>query len=459
MKRYIHYIFILTVGIILNACEDSFPIGGVPSLTNDYDYDYPVVREYVDLGLTSGTLWATCNIGAKNPEDYGSYFAWGETTTKSSYTESNYNFTSNPSTLPADKDAARANWGDSWSMPTTADFKELDKECTWTWTTMNGKNGYKVSSKKNSSYIFLPAAGIYASSSSSSLFLEGSCGYYWSSSLYASNTSYAYVFIFDSRNINPSYHNSRFDGLSVRPVIRKKTSDEELDDKVFTVSGVTFKMKPVEGGTFQMGATPEQEDPYDDEKPVHSVTLSSYYIGETEVTQELWEVVTGNNPSYHKGSSNPVEQVTWDDCQAFIQKLNSLTGKTFRLPTEAEWEYAARGGNKSRGYQYSGSNAIGDVAWYVDNSSGTTHPVKTKQPNELGIYDMSGNVSEWCQDWYGSYSSSSQTNPTGPSSGLYRVRRGGSWGNDAWDGRSSSRDCSTPGYANINLGLRLVFSE
>ncbi len=165
-------------------------------------------------------------------------------------------------------------------------------------------------------------------------------------------------------------------------------------------------------------------DAYGDEKPAHSVTLGDYYIGKFEVTQELWEAVMGSNPSYFKGSNLPVEQVSWDDCQTFIRKLNSLTGKNFRLPTEAEWEYTARGGNRSKGYKYSGSNNISDVAWYWENSgdrvlSGEwdydkiknnncrTHPVGMKSPNELGIYDMSGNVYEWCQDWYGSYSSAS----------------------------------------------------
>ena len=189
--------------------------------------------------------------------------------------------------------------------------------------------------------------------------------------------------------------------------------------------------------------------------------LSDYYIGETEVTQELWQAVMGSNPSYHSGNSQrPVERVSWNDCQEFIKKLNQLTGKNFRLPTEAEWEYAARGGNKSQGYKYSGSNTIGNVAWYTDNSSSQTHDVKTKQANELGIYDMSGNVYEWCQDWYGDYSSSSQTNPTGPSSGSGRVRRGGGWHFSGAGGcRVSDRYCSNPDDGGINLGLRLSLSQ
>ena len=236
-------------------------------------------------------------------------------------------------------------------------------------------------------------------------------------------------------------------------------------DRTFTVGGVTFKMIAVEGGTFTMGATNEQgSDAEIDEKPTHSVTLSSYSIGETEVTQALWQAVMGSNPSYFSGSQKPVERVSWNDCQDFIRRLNALTGENFRLPTEAEWEYAARGGNKSRGYKYAGSNTLGNVAWYWDNipsqSSGSagygTQVVATKSPNELGLYDMSGNVWEWCQDWYGDYSSGSQTNPTGPSSGYYRERRGGSWLNYARSCRVSGRIDFTPDYGIDSLGLRLA---
>jgi len=225
--------------------------------------------------------------------------------------------------------------------------------------------------------------------------------------------------------------------------------------ETITVNGVSFNMVRVDGGTFMMGATSEQgNDVWDG--PAHQVTLSTYSIGETEVTQVLWQAVMGSNPSNRKGDNLPVEQVSWKDCQKFIKKLNQLTGRRFRLPTEAEWEYAARGGNKSRGYKYSGSNNIVDVAWYDDNSSRKTHSVKTKQANELGLYDMSGNVWEWCQDWYGSYSSGSQTNPTGPPSGPGRVNRGGSWSDLARGCRVSYRSGDSPGYAGHFLGLRLA---
>ena len=224
-----------------------------------------------------------------------------------------------------------------------------------------------------------------------------------------------------------------------------------------TVNGVSFEMVYVEGGTFDMGATSEQgSDAYDDEYPVHSVTLSDYYIGRCEVTQELWEAVMGSNLSWFKGAQNPVESVRGAFCQGFINKLNSLTGRTFRLPTEAEWEYAARGGNKSRHYKYSGSDNIDDVAWHYGNSGGETHEVGTKTANELGIYDMSGNVWEWCSDRYGGYSAGSQTNPQGPSSGMDLVLRGGSWDNDARVCRVSNRGRYDPYISRRYDGFRLV---
>lgn len=230
----------------------------------------------------------------------------------------------------------------------------------------------------------------------------------------------------------------------------------DFGNQTFTVNGVQFTMVAVGGGTFTMGATSEQgSDAMEDEKPAHEVTLSGYYIGQTEVTQALWEAVMGSNPSYRRGDNLPVERVSWDDCQVFIQKLNQLTGKQFRLPTEAEWEYAARGGRKSRGYKYAGGNNIGSVAWYDDNSGYKTHPVATKQANELGIYDMSGNVSEWCSDWYGDYQLSSRSNPQGPSSGFGRVSRGGSYHNDAWRCRVSYRNGDLLGIRVNILGLRL----
>ena len=238
--------------------------------------------------------------------------------------------------------------------------------------------------------------------------------------------------------------------------VKRVTTKASYSNGTLTVNGIKYIMVWVEGGTFRMGATSEQGSDADSyEKPVHSVTLSGYYIGKTEVTQALWEAVMGSNPSYWKGDNLPVESVSWDDCQEFIRKLNALTGQNFRLPTEAEWEFACRGGNNSRGYKYSGSNYIDNVAWYWDNSGKKIHPVATKSPNELGIYDMSGNVWEWCADWFGNYSSSAQTNPKGPYDGSYRVYRGGGWGDYARLCRSSGRYCFSPGSRYCDLGLRL----
>ena len=239
--------------------------------------------------------------------------------------------------------------------------------------------------------------------------------------------------------------------------------DSSTSGSVITIpvkDGVNIEMVKVEAGSFDMGTTPEMQNPDEDEKPVHRVTLTNnYYIGKYEVTQALWKIVMGSNPSNSKGNNLPVENVSWNNCQKFISKLNKLTGKSFRLPTEAEWEYAARGGNKSRGYQYSGSNTIGDVAWYDGNSGSKTHAVGTKQPNELGAFDMTGNVWEWCQDWHGRYSSSPQTNPTGAVSGSCRVYRGGSLWYPASYCRCSCRFDGTPDFRNGDLGLRLVLSE
>jgi formylglycine-generating enzyme required for sulfatase activity len=220
---------------------------------------------------------------------------------------------------------------------------------------------------------------------------------------------------------------------------------------------VDIEMVFVRGGAFTMGATSEQGGDCDgDEKPAHQVTLSDFHIGKYEVTQAQWNVIMDSNPSHFKGDDLPVENVSWDEVQEFIRRLNTKTGKNYRLPTEAEWEYAARGGANSNNYKYSGSNNIGDVAWYKDNSESMTHPVGTKQANELGLYDMSGNVREWCQDWWENYSSDSQTNPSSPASGSFRVNRGGSWISDAGDTRVSGRSGDAPGFRSIILGFRLA---
>ena len=220
------------------------------------------------------------------------------------------------------------------------------------------------------------------------------------------------------------------------------TADESDDTKTpesksdYVENCLGLQMVYVQGGTFMMGATSEQgSDADDDEKPVHKVTLSSYHISKYEITQAQWKAVMGENPSYFKGDNLPVENITWYEAKEFCDKLSEKTGKKYALPTEAQWEFAARGGVKSKGYKYSGSNDLGTVSWYYENSidhygDHSTHAVGTKAPNELGIYDMSGNVWEWCASRYGSYSSDAITDPAGPNSGSIRVIRGGGWCSD-----------------------------
>jgi formylglycine-generating enzyme required for sulfatase activity len=221
----------------------------------------------------------------------------------------------------------------------------------------------------------------------------------------------------------------------------------------------------VRGGTFTMGCTSEQNDCEDDEKPAHPVTLSSFNMGKYEVTQSQWQAVMGSNPSSFKGCGEcPVDKVSWNDIQEFIRKLQKLTGKRFRLPTEAEWEFAARGGTRSRGYQYAGGDNLNSVAWFEDNSNQKTHPVGQKAPgqkapNELGLYDMSGNVWEWCNDWHGGYDNSPSTNPKGPSSGAYRVLRGGSWDDSAPYCRVAFRYYDVPSGRDYRHGFRVVLSQ
>jgi formylglycine-generating enzyme required for sulfatase activity len=237
----------------------------------------------------------------------------------------------------------------------------------------------------------------------------------------------------------------------------EENSSSGKSNRTFNVNGVEFKMVYVEGGTFMMGSDDSEAEK--DEQPVHKVSLNDYYIGETEVTQELWLAVMGSNPSCFEGVNRPVEQVSWYDCKGFIAELNRLTGESFCLPTEAQWEFAARGGIHSKGYEYSGSNGVNYVGWYCENvyvDYYGTQPVATKQSNELGIYDMSGNVWEWCEDWRGEYTSNAVVDPQGPTSGSYRVLRGGCWKEFDTCCRCTLRCCSLPTNTLNILGLRLA---
>ena len=259
------------------------------------------------------------------------------------------------------------------------------------------------------------------------------------------------------------------------PIPPVQSVSSELRKETFTVNGVSFNMICVDGGTFMMGATEEQMPNSDeDETPVHQVSLTTYWIGETEVTQALWLTVMGSNPSEFTDDPNlPVNNVSWKDCQEFLRKLNKLTGKEFRLPTEAEWEYAARGGDKSKHFIYSGGNDPNEVAWFWENSGNLhlsgiwdfskmvetncrPHPVAMKSPNELGLFDMSGNVFEWCADRYGRYSKSPSNNPLGAKVGASRVRRGGGWGSMARYCRSADRNYLSSSDHNDSTGVRLA---
>ena len=447
-------------------------------------------HNWVDLGLS--VLWATTNVGASNPGNYGNYYAWGETIPKNYYNWNNYKYcksssstltkyctvsdygtVDNKTTLEIEDDVARANWGGKWRIPTYDELNELNTKCTWTWTSQNDINGYKVTGPNGNS-IFLPAAGYRDDAVP---YIYGSSGYYWSSSLNTTNPSDARILYFNSSEHN-MFSKDRCYGRSVRPVISLDdfSPDSTPDDsRTFTVTGngktVTFTMKLVEAGTFQMGGSDSNAKDY--EKPVHTVTLTKdYYMGETEVTQALWYAVMGQKPtsggsqwssSYGIGDNYPAYLISYEDCQSFLSSLNSklssqLNGMKFNFPTEAQWEFAARGGNSSEGYLYAGSNTIGDVAWYDGNSYEHSNEVKGKKANELGLYDMSGNVWEWCLDWYDSsyYSNSPSTDPVNTTSTSYRVSRGGCWFSIATGCRVANRGGYTPSASNCYLGLRLA---
>ena len=241
------------------------------------------------------------------------------------------------------------------------------------------------------------------------------------------------------------------------------TEGNKTANCIVTVTKLAHPAEPemvfIEGGTFMMGCTGEQEDECtEDERPAHLVRLNNFNISKNLITQKQWTTIMGNNPSLHKGDDLPVERVSWNDIMGFITQLNAVTGKNYRLATEAEWEYAARGGKKSNGYKYSGSNDINLVAWHSGNSNNQTQAVGTKAPNELGIYDMSGNVGEWCSDWIDEsyYDYSPEDNPQGPETGTSRIIRSGGAIHDAVLMRVSQRGCAAPTFSYQYIGFRLV---
>ena len=222
------------------------------------------------------------------------------------------------------------------------------------------------------------------------------------------------------------------------------------------VQGVAIPMKLISRGTFTMGGSLEGIDYKDNELPAHSMEVESFYMSVYEVTQQLWTAVMGTNPSEFIGEQNPVENVSWYDCVEFTTKLSSLTGRLFRLPTEAEWEYAAKGGSNQENFEFAGSNHLWEVAWCVSNSEKRTHPVGHKECNGCGLYDMSGNVYEWCSSWYAPYVIESMYNPLGPDNGEDKVFRGGSWKYSDTYCRITYRPHTNPNGRYNNLGLRLV---
>lgn len=421
-------------------------------------------HQWVDLGLPSGLRWATCNVGAASPEESGEYFAWGETSSKLKYTVSN---SANSDTYLDDisgydwYDVARYQWGGDWRMPTKAEFQELIDECTWEWTVQAGINGYKLTSKKNGNSIFLPAVGIR---DGKELCDYGKFGNYWSSTPNESKKERAYsLFLSKEDNvINKNYR--KYGGLTIRPVLDEcLTAEEELlseeyvevpaeapAEEEYFDADVNFEAW---GGTGILYAWGEEYTMayVSGGWSVNDTYIDGFYMGCCEVTQALWEAVMGTdvyqqrakaNPSWSLrgvGGNLPMYYVNYHDAQEFCTKLNDYTGLNFYLPSEDEWEYAARGGEYKDSYKYSGSHNVHDVAWYSGNSNDLTHEVGSKLPNILGLYDMSGNVREWCASWEGSK----------------RALRGGGWYNDAEAASVTSRYFESPEVRDNNYGFRL----
>ena len=267
------------------------------------------------------------------------------------------------------------------------------------------------------------------------------------------------------RQIDASPAKTEGDGLDetrkasykVRKPISDYKSEINGDVETVTINGVSFNLVKVKGGSFTMGATEEQgDDAYAAEEPAHNVTLADFMIGETEVTQQLWEAIMGENPSPYQGANLPVQCIRYVDCETFFFKLNYLTNRHFRLPTEAEWEFAARGGTKAMPTKYAGGDNFDEVAWYCNNSGNQPHQVKEKAPNELGLYDMSGNVDEWVVDDWSDYTETPKNNPKVTNNTGEKVRRGGGCLDFQRHLRVSDRRGCSELMWNFDIGLRLA---
>ena len=433
--------------------------------------------EYMDLGLS--VKWATFNVGATSPEDYGDYFAWGETEPKQTYSWENYkwcdgtqntmtkyNATDGKTILEPADDAAQVHWGGNWRMPTKEEIEELIDNCTWSESTENGVKGYVVTSKHTGNSIFFPYSGYFNHDNSATLQGEKTLFYTWSSE-HSDNTR-----AYDIHNRTGAIlleQNTRRCGFPIRPVY------DDIPDPCLAIKvndTLSINLMCVEGGTFTMGAMEGDTQAKENERPAHEVTLTyDYLIMQTEVTQGLWEAVMGediydlisksSSPTAKPISTRgdfPVGYVQLSQCLEFIDRLNALTGLHFRMPTEAEWEYAARGGNQSKGYLYAGSNTLTQVA---QTSLGT---VAKLRPNELGIYDMSGNIAEMTLDYLPNHdigypSANAQVNPRQISPTGNRAIRGLRWNTTEINCRISHRNAYTTTYSGNGMGFRLVLSE
>lgn len=398
----------------------------VPAFPSEEEY-FPLTgtyygHEWVDLGLSSGLKWATCNVGASSPEDFGDHFAWGEL---KSVESGNTKARLNGETNKEDSfdisgswayDAARVNWGGYWRIPSSDECEELISECIWRWVTKNGVDGYEVTGLTGKS-IFLPAAALG----------RNGFGYYWSSTGVTNPFAADYI-AFGNEFLEVSPWGGRDSGMTIRPVYSDDTSLEEpipssdtfYRKGVLSVNGVIYPMAYVEGDGFD------------------------FYIGKYEVTQELWEEVMGTdvieqrdkaNPKWSLrgvGDDYPMYYVNYYEAVEFCNKLKQLTGRSFSLPAEDQWEFAAKGGLDGYG-EYCGE------AWYKDNSNATTHEVGGLTPNELGLYDMCGNVREWCDGWNGSK----------------RALRGGGWFNAEDEATATSQYYDAPEVRDNNYGFRI----